>query len=137
MTRWSDWSWTISQRRALIVIFSAAAFVLTVQAIRRPVFVPLVLPAHEMEASDLQDKLDPNTASAAMLSTLPRLGVKKAQAIVDYRQRFSLTHAGQPAFSDAGDLMRIKGIGPATVEKLSPYLVFSPGVETASPQGKK
>jgi len=59
-------------------------------------------------------RVDLNNAAAAELELLPGIGPKRAAAIIVSRES-----AGP--FRSAGDLARIKGIGPATVAGLSPY----------------
>lgn len=117
--------WTVSQRRALIAMVAMAAGVLGVMAVLRPVYLGPVLPAQGARASELVGRLDPNTASAAMLSALPRLGQKRAKAIVSYRESFMASHPGRQAFERVEDLMNVKGIGPATAANLTPYLKFA------------
>lgn len=56
-----------------------------------------------------------NTADAAQLSLLPRVGEKVAQRIIDYR-----TEHGP--FKKAADLMQVKGFGAKTFELVSPYV---------------
>lgn len=52
-----------------------------------------------------------NTATAEEIAdALNGIGIKKAQAIVDYREK-------NGAFSTAEDLTQVKGIGDKTVEK--------------------
>ncbi len=56
-------------------------------------------------------KVNLNKASAEELSNqLTGIGLSKAQAIVTYRK------ANGP-FKTVGDLVKVKGIGPATIEK--------------------
>ncbi len=59
----------------------------------------------------LTTPIDLNTATAAELEALPGVGPKTAAAII----------AGRP-YSTVEDLLRVKGIGPATLEKLRPYV---------------
>jgi competence protein ComEA len=77
------------------------------------------------QASDqLADRIDPNTASASEIAAIPNLGEKKAQAIVDFRERFKARHPDHPAFARLSDLEQISGIGAATAENTEPYLLF-------------
>lgn len=73
----------------------------------------------------LSTGINPNTASAAELTTLPGIGPTKANRIVAYRESVRGTWDSHvPAFKNAEDLSRIKGIGPKTVERLRPWLRF-------------
>lgn len=58
-----------------------------------------------------------NTADQAQLETLPGIGPVKAQAILDWR-------AAHGRFTDAAQLLEVKGIGEKTLEKLLPYVVL-------------
>ena len=70
-------------------------------------------------------RLDPNTADAASLAVLPGIGAERAEAIV--RER------ALAPFRRAEDLARAGGIGPATIERLRPWLHFAaePGAAAA------
>jgi competence protein ComEA len=56
-----------------------------------------------------------NTADGAQLALLPRIGVKTAQRIVDYRTQHG-------AFKKTSDLMQVKGIGDKSFQRLSSYI---------------
>jgi competence ComEA-like helix-hairpin-helix protein len=115
--------WTISQRRALIALLLIAVATMAAFAWLRPVRL-VELPALGPRSSELADKLNPNTATAAELTNVPELGRVRAQAIVTYRQTMLTAHPDQPAFSTVEDLRNVKGIGPATLEKLRPFMDF-------------
>ena len=65
------------------------------------------------------DRIDPNRADAIELDRLPGIGPVVAAAIVSARD-------DGVVFTGPGDLARVPGIGPSTVEKLRPWLDFSP-----------
>lgn len=62
----------------------------------------------------MQDKTDTkiniNTADELALQTLPGIGEKKAQLIIDYREN--------QLFKQKEDIMNIEGIGKKTYEKI-------------------
>jgi competence protein ComEA len=58
-----------------------------------------------------------NLAGPAELQRLPGVGAKRAAAIVELRQRLR-------RFRRLSDLLRIKGIGPRTLERMLPMLVL-------------
>ncbi|KTD88276.1 ComEA family DNA-binding protein [Paenibacillus etheri] len=64
-----------------------------------------------------EGKINVNTAGAKELMDLPGIGEKKAQAIIDYRNR-------EGAFRSLSDLGKVKGIGPKMLEKLKPLVIF-------------
>jgi competence ComEA-like helix-hairpin-helix protein len=59
-----------------------------------------------------------NTASAAELTRLPRVGEKLAARIVTHREQHG-------PFRRAEDLMEVKGIGEKMFEGLTPYVAVS------------
>jgi competence protein ComEA len=66
-----------------------------------------------------------NTATQAQLETLPGLGAKAAERILEYRQK-----NGQ--FKKVEDLMNVKGIGEKSFLKLKPRLSVT---DKAAPSG--
>jgi competence ComEA-like helix-hairpin-helix protein len=66
------------------------------------------------------ERLDPNTASEEELDRLPGIGPAAARAIVESR-------GAEGPFADVGALTRVRGIGPATVERLAPLLTLESG----------
>ena len=68
-----------------------------------------------------------NTATAEELTALPGIGEKRAQAILEIRKE-------KGGFKSVDELTEVKGIGPANLEKLRPYLrVSSDASGTARP----
>ncbi len=65
----------------------------------------------------IQKLINVNTATAAELELLPGVGPVMAGRIIEDRQ------ANGP-FRSAADLDRVKGIGPKTLEKLTPLVRF-------------
>lgn len=58
--------------------------------------------------------IDPNRADAVTLETLPGIGPARARAIIEERCRRS--------FASPDDLQRVRGLGPARVGALLPFL---------------
>lgn len=66
----------------------------------------------------LGNRLDLNEARARDLVQLPRIGPAMAKRILDERSRTG-------GFCDPGDLIRVKGIGPRTLERIQPFVAAS------------
>jgi comEA protein len=62
----------------------------------------------------LGELINVNQATAAELQRLPGIGPKRAQQIVEERQK-------RP-FASIEELRRVSGIGPKTMERLRPYV---------------
>jgi competence protein comEA helix-hairpin-helix repeat region len=62
-------------------------------------------------------KVNINKADAETLQKLSGIGEKKAQAIIDYRNKVG-------KIKSAAELSNIDGIGEATIEKITPFLTF-------------
>ena len=61
--------------------------------------------------------LNINTATQKELEFLPTVGPGRAKIIIDYREK-------KGKFKSIEELERIKGIGPATIEKLRPLIIL-------------
>jgi len=62
--------------------------------------------------------LNINTATQRELEYIPSVGPGKAKTIIDFRGQ-------NGSFGTLEDLLKIKGIGPATLEKLRPYITVN------------
>src|ERR1041384_2041644 len=113
--------WTPRQRLALSLIVLLILSYLLIRYQFTPARIGNPQPLEGPRASDLLDKLDPNTASKDDLSALPNLGPALAPRITEDRERFQKDPPNDPAYKTIDDLQRIKGIGPATLENLKPY----------------
>jgi competence ComEA-like helix-hairpin-helix protein len=71
------------------------------------------------------ERINPNEAPVPSLMRLPQIGAARARAIVAHRERVGVQAGGQPTFQTADDLRQIKGIGPAIVEDVRPWLCFA------------
>jgi competence protein ComEA len=69
-----------------------------------------------------------NTATQAQLETLPGIGARTAQAIVDHRQK-------NGSFKKVEELMNIKGIGEKSFLKLKPMVTV--GADKADKPGDR
>ena len=69
----------------------------------------------ETLAPSTPELLNINTASAEELETLPNIGARMAQRIVDYREQYG-------KFASVNALQNVKGIGAKALEKLRPFV---------------
>ena len=74
-------------------------------------------------AADVQQSAAPagvvniNSADAAQIALLPRVGLKAAQRVVDYRTQHG-------PFRKATELMQVKGFGDKTFQRVNPYITL-------------
>jgi competence ComEA-like helix-hairpin-helix protein len=73
------------------------------------------LPAHSV---------DLNTATAEQLQQVPGIGPSTAKAIVNFRRKSG-------PFQRIEDLLAIKGVSKARLEKMRPYLTINPAAQKA------
>jgi DNA uptake protein ComE-like DNA-binding protein len=124
--------WSARQRVAVMLIAGGiVAFAMGRYAFNRT-YISDPQPLHPLKENELADKIDPNTADAASLAVLPLIGEKRAEEIIAFRERYTASHHGKPAFQEPNDLLQIRGIGVTTVEQLTPYLIF-PGDPSTQP----
>ncbi len=62
-------------------------------------------------------KIPVNTATDEMLQRIPGVGPVMARRILAYRQNSGKFHSTE-------DLLKVKGIGPRTLEKMRPYIIM-------------
>ena len=62
--------------------------------------------------------LNLNTATVAQLETIPGIGTKMAERIIEYRQK-------NGAFKKVEDLMHVRGIGEKSFLKMKPLITVS------------
>jgi len=79
----------------------------------------LVTATPTSEVASPEARVNLNTATLAELLTLPGIGETRAQAILAYR-------AEHGPFTRIEELQNVSGIGPATYEKLAPYITVGP-----------
>lgn len=82
--------------------------------------------ATSTETAAIRKLVNLNTATLAELDSLPGIGQVTARAILDYRARHG-------AFRVLSDLDKIKGIGPATIERLRPLVTVDNPPAAGSP----
>lgn len=80
-------------------------------------FQPLLAAEAENVTIPGVEKMSVNNADIDHLAMLKGIGTKKAEAIIKYR-----TENGN--FASLQDLIKVKGIGQATLKKLMPYLML-------------
>jgi competence protein ComEA len=100
--------------RAASLIFGVVS-VLGLARVGRPPSIPPPAPVVRHDAG--VTKIDPNTATARELEALPGIGPSLARRVLDAREK-------GVRFRAPRDLSRVRGIGPRTVERLAPYLLF-------------
>ncbi len=68
-----------------------------------------------LSTMEMADKVNINKASDNELASIKGIGAKKAQAIISYRDE-------NGDFANIEDLMKVKGIGKGTLQKIIPFV---------------
>jgi len=106
----------------------ALSLVFAVSVLGRPEGLP---------AARSGERINPNEAPVASLMRLPYVGVARARAIAARRDQVGSRAPGQSAFKTPDDLQQIKGIGPAVVDEIRPWLTFhDPSDDGNEPSGR-
>lgn len=92
--------WALAVILTLLTFYTAPSFALEKTAAKTA-----ITPVAATQGS----KIDLNSASLSDLTTLKGIGEKKAQAIINYREKVG-------KFTSVEQLAEVTGIGPATVE---------------------
>jgi competence protein ComEA len=108
----------------LVAIVALIGAGVGIEGYLRPVYVSDPLPAVESRSGEIAGRINPNTATAAELSSIPQVGPSRAAAIIAYREQYVAGHPGDIAFKRPEDLRNVKGFGAAMVEKVGVYLEF-------------
>jgi len=78
----------------------------------------LAVSARDSSSDDNAPYVNVNTASVQELTLLPEIGPVKANAIVEYRTAWG-------PFPEVEALLRVRGIGPKTLERVRPFVTVS------------
>ena len=102
--------------RVLLVILAVVALAATAAGAQEK--APAPAKASSSAKASPSSPVNLNTATQAQLETLPGIGAKAAQRILEYRQK-------NGNFKKLEDLMNVKGIGEKAFLKLKPLLTIT------------
>lgn len=100
---------------SISVIRSLRVFALTLLLLLGPGLA--AAPVLAADGGGLSGVVNLNTATAEQLMLLPGIGEAKARAILDRRKQ-------EGGFKTVDELVEVKGIGAAALDKLRPYLAI-------------
>jgi competence ComEA-like helix-hairpin-helix protein len=120
----SPWSWNSRSLAALVILLCLIGGLIAWRAWANRARVNAEFRVDRADVAPAGERLDPNTASWASLARLPGIGQSRAKGIVRYRE----ARAGDgPAFHRPEDLAAVPDIGPVTIDRIRPHLVFPAG----------
>jgi competence protein ComEA len=108
--------------RALLVVLAVVALAATGAAAEQKPAAPAKASAAAKGTPSSPVNL--NTATKAQLETLPGIGAKAAERILEYRQK-------NGNFKKVEDLMNVKGIGEKAFLKLKPLITVAQKADAA------
>lgn len=100
------------QRKLVAAALCAGLLVL---AFHTPAVADPLVPGPQSAEEDRSETVELNTATASELRTLPGVGERTAERILEYREE----HGG---FEKIEDLMNVRGIGEKTFLRLRPLI---------------
>ena len=113
---------------AVCVLFGLTA--MTIYYIQQGGLRGRIVEIEGADSSSVTFQLDINTAAWPELTLLPGVGETLARRIVADRQR-------QGRFAEVGELTRVEGIGPKTIEQIRPFLLpFEPDSQFVEGNGE-
>ena len=101
------------------------ALLLAVAPISLIAAAPQDKPAASRPAASAATPMNLNTATAAQIETLPGIGARAAQRIIEYRQK-------NGGFKKIEELMNVKGIGEKSFLKLKPLITVGDKAEKSA-----
>jgi competence protein ComEA len=108
--------------RALLVVLAVVALAATGSAAEQKPAAPVK--AATAAKATASSPVNLNTATQAQLETLPGIGAKAAERILEYRQK-------NGTFKKVEDLMNVKGIGEKAFLKLKPMITVAQKADAA------
>lgn len=112
-----DFTWRRTHLPAMLVVILLTGGALVARAGSRTLPMDRRPPVISARVASAEERIDPNTASAASLRRLPGVGPVKARAIVEHRNG-----ADGRAFHTIDDLTAVHGIGPGIVRNVRQYV---------------
>jgi competence protein ComEA len=111
--------------RALFVVLALVATAVIPIAAQQKSSSSAAKPAAAAKSTVPTTPINLNTATQAQLETLPGLGAKVAERIIEYRQK-------NGNFKKVEDLMNVKGIGEKSFLKLKPMITVTQKADSQS-----